>query len=88
MSTRLFASTPARNLADAHTHASTPNFFGAFHVRPTHACPARQFPLLDPSFCERLVAHGHAFTRFADEEGVSDLVGVERPLMLDTMKLG
>jgi hypothetical protein len=46
------------------------------------------FPLLDPEFCERLIQHGDAFTRFANEKGVSQLVGAERPLVLDTMKLG
>ena len=46
------------------------------------------FPLLEPSFCERLVAHGDAFRKFADEHGVSEVVGAERPLVLDSMKLG
>jgi len=45
------------------------------------------FPLLDVAFCEKLVQHGEAFQRFAAENGVSDVVGAQKPLVLDTMKL-
>ena len=45
------------------------------------------FPLLKAEFCAKLVEAGNQFAEFVDEHELEDLVGHDRPKMLDLMQL-